>query len=210
MALLGALPRTPPRAPGIWIPRLQKLITVGRVASPSVRTGPDLPHPALQLVVLPRKGPASDRMSNQRVEQPVRLDEGIWQASPASCNPLTGGRQHPLCPDPPQPPLSKPARPLRNVYPLPAAAALTPVAFRMIRSSRRHLPASLRSTGIARLQRSYGGSAPCATAMRVACSTWHITQAGEQVSPLHGCRLPDSPPPTTSLFPPSLWHRPSA
>jgi hypothetical protein len=102
------------------------------------------------------------------------------------------------------------ARPLRHVYPGRSAQELTPGCIRQSWTSRLHLPAPLRSTGITRLHRYYGCSDSRAVDVRVDCSSWHTSPAAARVSPLHVFRLPGSPSPTTLPLPPSLWHRPSA
>ena len=71
------------------------MIGVGRGAA-SLRTGlADLPHPALQSVVLPTRGLANRIISVLQAEQPMFGKDGILAASAH----LFEGRQHPCRPD---------------------------------------------------------------------------------------------------------------
>jgi len=96
------------------------------------------------------------------------------------------------------------ALPLRFFYPRTASPGLSPVVFRPFQTSRLHLPAPLRSTGITQLQRYYECSDSCAW-----MCVWptrpgtHPLPAAAQVSPRHLPHLPGSPSPTTPPPPPT-------
>ena len=75
--------------------------------------------------------------------------------------------------------------------------------FRPFQTSRLHLPAPLRSTGITRLHRYYGCSDSCAwMCVWLTQPGTHPLLAAAQVSPLHVPHLPGSPSPTTPPPPP--------
>ena len=106
------------------------------------------------------------RISRIRLSSRWSCPRGDWRSkgwvSPTSSEaPVWLLRQHPC-------------RPVRRFAPLSslsghspavlARRAMLPVSFRMDRTSRLHLPAPLRSTGITRLQHYYGCSDSCAEA----------------------------------------------
>ncbi len=95
------------------------------------------------------------------------------------------------------------ALPLRFFYPRTASPGLSPVVFRPFQTSRLHLPAPLRSTGITRLQRYYECSDSCAwMCVWLTQPGTHPLRSAAQVSSLHVPHLPGSPSPTTSPPPP--------
>ena len=119
-------------------------------------------------------------------------------------------RQHPCCPVRRFVSLSSASRPSPAVS---AHKAISPVSFRVDRTSRLHLPAPLRSPGITRLHRYYGCSDSCAEArprgLLAEGGTWNpFSSCAAQVSSLHvfhpsrAFRLqPPSCPPMIALTP---------